>query len=148
MNKISVVSLEKKFKRFEKNVRIIAERLLKILSKENLEVEIYLAGSRKMRFLNKKFRGQDKPADVLSFEEPRCFVHPPPAVGAKFRKMGEIYLNMSKVKSQKSMVYLLIHGLLHLFGYEHQKKNDRIRMEKTEQYILANIHEFGHEFHK
>lgn len=136
MNKISVINLEKRFKKFEKSIRIIAERALKILRKENIGVEVYLAGSREMRFLNKKFRGKDKAADVLSFEEPRGFVYPQ----SKFKKIGEIYLNMTK-DSRK----LLIHGFLHLLGYNHKKKNDRIRMEKAEQKLLLKIRSAKHE---
>ncbi len=86
-----------------------------------------------MKFLNKKFRGKDKAADVLSFNEPKNFVSPP----SKFRRIGEIYLNVSSIKYQVSSDRLLIHGLLHLLGYVHKKKNDRIKMEKIEQKLLG-----------
>jgi len=93
-------------------------------------VEIYLINSQKMRFLNKKFRGKDKTTTVLSFEEPRNFILPP----SKSKKIGEIYLN-SQLPNY-SITQLLTHGLLHLLGYNHQKKNDRIKMEKAEQKLL------------
>ncbi|NCO15595.1 MAG: rRNA maturation RNAse YbeY [Parcubacteria group bacterium] len=40
---------------------------------------------------------------------------------------------------------MLVHGLLHLFGYNHQEKNDRIRMEKAEQKLLLKIRSTKHE---
>lgn len=132
MNRVLIVSLDKKSRKFEKPLKSAALKILKILKKNGVEAEIYLIGDRQMRFLNKKFRGKDKITTVLSFEEPRNFIYPK----SEYRRIGEIYLNMSKIKNQKLKVYLLIHGLLHLFGYDHKRKNDRIKMEKTEQSII------------
>ena len=89
INKVIVTSLEKKFKKFEKKIKLAAQKILRILGKNNVLVEIYLINSQKMRFLNKKFRGKDKTTTVLSFEEPRNFILPP----SKSKKIGEIYLN-------------------------------------------------------
>ncbi|MBI5079134.1 rRNA maturation RNase YbeY [Candidatus Wolfebacteria bacterium] len=132
MNRVFVVSLDKKFRKFEKPLKSVVLKIFKVLKKDKAEADIYLIGDRQMRFLNKKFRGKDKTTTVLSFEEPRNFVFPP----SKFKKIGEIYLNceISNLKSQISN--LLVHGLLHLFGYDHKKKNDRIKMEKMEQSII------------
>ena len=133
MNKVSVLSLEKRFKKFDGKIKKTALKTFKILKKKNVSAEIYLAGNQKMRFLNKKFRGKNKSTDVLSFTEPMNFPHPE----TKTRFLGEIYLNIqdSRFKIQDSR--LLIHGLLHLFGYNHKKKNDRIKMEKIEKKILC-----------
>lgn len=140
MNKVLVISLEKRFKEFEREIKKIVLRILKILNKSNVLVEIYLINSQKMKFLNKKFRGQDKTTTVLSFEEPRNFILPP----SKFKKIGEIYLNMTNNQqpitndSRRSLIVsrrLLIHGLLHLLGYNHKKKSDRIKMERLENYV-------------
>lgn len=132
MNKISVVSLEKNFEKFEENVEKIALKILKILNKSDISAEIYLIGNRKMKFLNKKFRGKDKTTTILSFEEPRNFILP----SSKFKRIGEIYLNcqLSAVSCQ-----LLMHGILHLFGYNHQKKNDRIKMERIENWVIREL---------
>ncbi|MEK7114538.1 MAG: rRNA maturation RNase YbeY [Patescibacteria group bacterium] len=140
MNKISVIGLDKKFKKFEAGIQGVALKILEILNKNGVEAEIYLIDGRKMRFLNKKFRGQDKTTTILSFEEPKNFILPP----SKHKKIGEIYLNMTNDRrpttndSSGSLVVsrrLLVHGLLHLLGYDHQKKNDRIKMEKKEEYV-------------
>ena len=58
MNKISVIGLDKKFKKFEAGIQGVALKILEILNKNGVEAEIYLIDSRKMRFLNKKFRGK------------------------------------------------------------------------------------------
>ena len=137
MNKISVISLDKKFKKRELEIKRVALKTLEILNKDGVEAEIYLIDGRKMRFLNKKFRGKDKATTVLSFEEPKNFILPP----SKHKKIGEIYLNMKLTTNHKLQTanYLLTHGLLHLFGYDHRKKNDRIRMMRIERLLIAKL---------
>lgn len=129
-NGVSVISLDRKFKKFEQEIRKTALKILKILNKTGVAVEIYLIDGRKMRFLNKRFRGKDKTTTILSFEEPRNFILPE----SKSRKIGEIYLKLPITDYPISQ--LLIHGLLHLLGYNHQKKSDRIKMELKERKLL------------
>ena len=91
-----------------------------------------------MRRLNKEYRGKDKVANVLSFVEPLNFPHPE----TKTRFLGEIYLNF--IDSDKFVVscqYLLIHAILHLLGYTHKGKSDRMKMEKKENHVY---HLFRH----
>lgn len=128
MNKISVFDLFGKDKLVEKKIKGTAAKVLRELKKENLAVEIFIIGKAMARAINKKFRGKDKAADVLSFIEPEDFFSPP----SKFRKIGEIYLNAQISNSKSQIQNLLIHGLFHLLGYTHKKKNDRIKMEKME----------------
>ncbi|MEK7163012.1 MAG: rRNA maturation RNase YbeY [Patescibacteria group bacterium] len=153
VNKISVISLDKKFEKFKKDAEKVALKILKISNKSDISAEIYLIGNQKMKFLNKKFRGKDKITNILSFEEPLNFICPPPAGGLKHKKIGEIYLNLEKTMdyglqttdkkavdcSLLTVDRLLTHGFLHLFGYNHQKKNDRMKMERIEQFILARL---------
>lgn len=155
MNRVAVSVPGRNFKKFERNIEAIvrtAEKTLKILKKEDVEAEIYLVSGRTMRLLNKKFRGKDKTTDILSFREPRHFVAPP----SRFKRIGEIYLNLQKttdyrlqttVHNEKSVVRslstvdrLLVHGLLHLLGYDHENKNDTIKMEKTESLVIKKLH--------
>ena len=140
MNKVLVTSLDIKCKKFERKIKNTALKILKILKKASVSVEIYLINSQKMRFLNKKFRGKNKTTTILSFEESRNFILPP----SKYKKIGEIYLN-EETRDKKQETRLLVHGLLHLFGYNHQEKNDRIRMEKAEQKLLLKIRSTKHE---
>ena len=134
-NKITVVSLEKQFKKFEKDIKKAALAILKILNKDNVAVDIYLAGNAMMRRLNKEYRGKDKAANVLSFMEPLNFPHPE----TKTRFLGEIYLNPQFLNFPISQ--LLIHAILHLLGYTHKRKSDRMKMEKKENHVY---HLFRH----
>ncbi|MEK7147053.1 MAG: rRNA maturation RNase YbeY [Patescibacteria group bacterium] len=123
----------------EKNLKTAASAVLTVLKQSGVCLEIYLAGGQRMLSLNKKFRGKNKAADVLSFNEPKSFIS-----GQSHKPLGEIFLNVAKTcKSDKSygdyMAYLLIHGILHLLGYNHIKKNDIIKMERKERQLLNKI---------
>lgn len=104
--------------------------------KEKRRPAIYLIDGKAMRRLNREFRGKDKPTDVLSFEFPADF----PVPKGEKRPLGEIYLNPAYIKKNgETLEYLLTHGILHLLGFNHIKKSDRIRMEKLEEKILKKF---------
>lgn len=134
-NKIFIISLDNKFREEERKIKATVAKILKILNKKNVSVEIYLAGSAVMRSLNKKLRGKDKIANVLSFEEPEKFISPK----LKLKRMGEIYLNMQKEDENFSREFLLLHGILHLFGYDHVKEADAVKMEAKEKSVISKF---------
>ena len=79
---------------------------------------------------------REKRVSVLAFPEPRNFPHPEKS--AKF--LGEIYINRDVAKgNEDALVYLLIHGLLHLLGYDHRKKSDTMRMERLEKKLFLRV---------
>lgn len=78
-----------------------------------------------MRKLNKKYRGKNKPANVLSFLFEKNL--PGRQTGS-----GEIFLNTK----EKNLPYLFLHGSLHLLGYGHKKNKDAEKMENLEKKIL------------
>lgn len=95
--------------------------------KKDLEYSLAFVGETKMRSLNRVLRGKDKVTDVLSFEEDKDgFI----SGDAGTKNLGEIIICPSRAKSQarkygwsfdKELTRLLIHGLSHLMGYDHEK---------------------------
>ena len=74
--------------------------------------------------------------NVLAFPAPKDFPRP----DIKSKPLGEIYLNPQYIKENgENFIFMLIHGFLHLLGYDHQKRNDRIRMEKKERELLKSF---------
>lgn len=151
MNKVEVFSLEAKFRKLERIVKTAVLKTFKFFNKKKSAVEIFLAGDNLMESLNYKFRNKKYPADVLSFPEPGDFLC---FNGHKRQKIGEIFLNAAglsrvakkwglvepaKVNELAALKKLLIHGLLHLLGYTHYKRNDRIKMERLENKLLLNV---------
>ena len=126
-----------------KDLKKTAETALTFFKNGCFFLDIYLVENWKIRRLNKKFRGKDKVANVLSFKEPDDFPHPE-ITGRKNKKsagkikyLGEIYLAPAHIKERgENIQHLLVHGILHLFGYTHNNKNDTIKMARWENKIL------------
>lgn len=106
---------------------------------KRFDVNLILSGTRKIRNLNRVYRGTDKPTDVISFS-PEESEEPPP-----FRPIGEIYICIPQAKKQaeqeghslsRELQFLTIHGALHLCGYTHETdKKYRLMMNKTAHYL-------------
>ncbi|MFA7653975.1 MAG: rRNA maturation RNase YbeY [Candidatus Magasanikbacteria bacterium] len=105
------------------------------------EVEINIVGDEVIQILNKEYRGQDRVTDVLSFawQEDK-------KISSKL--LGQIFICYPQIKRQakdykvsvESEFYrMLIHGLLHLIGYDHQNKADALKMFKKQDRILKKF---------
>ena len=146
-NKIAVSDVGKKFKKYESLIKKQAVKIVNVLKIKNSAIDIFLTSNGQIRLINKKFRGKNKPTNILSFVEPKNFPHPELKIRKNSKKIfiGEIYLNIDKVKEftgskeHLKLNELLTHGLLHLLGYIHNTKNDRMKMEKLEKVILSKI---------
>ncbi|MDP2720522.1 MAG: rRNA maturation RNase YbeY [bacterium] len=118
--------------------------------KAKVEVAISIIGDRKMRQLNKKHRGIDTPTDVLAFPyslgtgKPGDFVTPP----SKYLNLGDVIISypqlLARAAKENTMVddmarLLVVHGVLHLFGYDHEKPTDAQAMEELEDKILKSV---------
>ena len=91
--------------------------------------------------INKTYRGKDSVTDVISFalEDDKTFIK------TDYRILGDIYICLEKAKSQakeyghsflRELSFLTIHGLLHLLGYDHMKKEDEVIMFNLQEMIL------------
>lgn len=103
--------------------------------REHQELSVVLADDAFIRDLNKTYRGQDKPTNVLSFPG-----------GDEY--LGDIILALETVRSQakeqgKSVrdhtIHMLVHGTLHLLGHDHMKECDAVAMERKEIKILKKL---------
>lgn len=122
--------MDKSTKKFERALKPMARRLAKLLPQKG-GIEVYLIGNRRMKHLNKMFRKKDKFTNVLSFQKP---------AGFPGTELGEVYLDPVYIKKHKEdLALMLVHGVLHIFGYEHERRNDRIKMEKKEAELLSKI---------
>ncbi len=96
-----------------------------------------------IKSLNNKYRGIDKPTDVLSFSLKEGAVKSPEVESDKL--LGDIIISVETAQRQadtlnhsieKELTVLLIHGLLHLTGYDHEKDKDYKTMREIESEIL------------
>lgn len=134
---------------------------LSLLGREEAELSILFVGSAKMKQLNRHYRGNPKETDVLSFpmEDARASLHHTahPTHHTSFSSvpplLGDIVISVPKTAEQAraygtafsvELLRLLIHGLLHLLGYDHEKTGyEKMRMEKKEKEILHAVSRMG-----
>ncbi len=150
---------------FRVNARIephypLSRKILKAAATKTLElmevkgdtsVDISVVGDRKMRSLNKEFRGKDSSTDVLAFSfelaggKEGKFVNPP---DPNLLNLGDVIISypqlLEKAAKQNMLVddmaeLLVVHGILHLLGYDHEKPADIVVMEKLEDQILDQL---------
>lgn len=99
-------------------------------------ISVAFVSEKEMKKLNKKYRGMNLVTDVLSFNLNES------------ESYGEIILNYEQAKRQAKtlkhsvsheLVFLLVHGLLHIFGYDHEKKIDAKRMFSIQERIVKGL---------
>lgn len=114
----------------------LAQKILKMLGVRAATLDIILLDNAKIAALKARFIKKKTEPNVLSFPEPVSFPHPE----TKKRYLGEIYLNRDILKkSPERANALLLHGVLHLLGYDHIKKADVVEMEALEKKILIKL---------
>ena len=120
----------------EKKLHASAVKILRTLDIRGASLDIFLLPHAEIKALKAKFIKKMTEPNVLSFPEPRAFPHPE---GAK-KYLGEVYLNRDILKkSPERAVPLLVHGVLHLLGYDHEKKSDKGKMERLERDVLEKV---------
>jgi len=128
---------------FNKKVEKIP-KIIKFFKKKDITFTILLTSSLNMRKLNKKFRNQNKPTDILSF--PSLHANNLKLIKQKKFYIGDLAASYEIInfRSKKSNFVLefdkvWVHGLLHLIGYNHVKNKDYFEMNKMEKKILNSI---------
>lgn len=114
----------------------LAQKILSALKVRGATLDIILLDDAKIAALKARFIKKKTEPNVLSFPEPAHFPHPE----TKKRYLGEVYLNRDILKkSPERAKALLLHGVLHLLGYDHINKLDIAKMEGLEKKILAKL---------
>lgn len=124
------------------------ERVIKEVSKEldvnNGIVSFVFVDNERIKEINKTYRNKDSETDVISFAFMDEEINPK----TDFINYGEIYISLEKAESQsieyghsfdRELCFLTVHGLLHLLGYDHMKKEDEIIMFGLQDKILNNL---------
>ena len=118
----------------------------KIYGVENCELSITLTDDEHIHALNKKYRGVDRATDVLSFAFRES--DEPEIIGADFEILGEIIISLERAKIQaeefghsfkREIIFLEVHGLLHLLGYDHMEEAERLEMEEEQRFIMQKL---------
>ena len=114
-----------------------------------VELSLIITGDKEVHKLNRDYRGIDRTTDVISFAlnedvDGTDFVTPPD----KISRLGEVIISYPQAATQAKankqtikaeMAWLVVHGLLHLLGYDHQGDASEAVMRKREDKILRGI---------
>ena len=102
------------------------------------EVSLLFCNDARIRELNRMWRGQDKPTNVLSFPSPRQHEFDPSLgdIAIAFETVAREAADEGKTMADH-MAHLLAHGFLHLVGFDHETETDAEVMENAERSILA-----------
>ena len=151
MIKINVVTTNIGWRRYIKNPNIYIDQKINLYNKKNKNYKkniifctLLLSGNKEIKKLNFKFRKKNKSTDVLSFpfykkKELRNILKKEKEI-----YLGDIIINLSKIRNRKNIENfksefntLWVHGLVHLFGYDHKKEKDFKKMNIVEKNFLS-----------
>ena len=134
------------FHRLKKgDIRVYAEKICSLLKLRNAGMTLVMTDNSSIRGINKRYRKKDRPTDVISFAF-RDSTFPAPGRGVE--ELGDMYLSLEQAWLQREfsgsfreeVKRLLVHGILHLIGYDHEKsKKQEARMRKMEDEILGKM---------
>jgi probable rRNA maturation factor len=95
------------------------------------ELSVILTSNRAIGALNRQWRGQDKPTNVLSF--------PAPKQATKRTAKRAATRGAPRKPFDHHLAHLAVHGFLHLLGYDHESDSEAEAMERRERMILSRL---------
>ncbi|MGC1341295.1 MAG: rRNA maturation RNase YbeY [Candidatus Binataceae bacterium] len=139
--------------RYANAIRSDAARTLRAIGLARCELSVAIVDNEAIRALNREYRGKDRPTDVLSFSQVEKAGAPPPDPAALIDDpatiLGDVVISLDTalaqartqgVTARERLRALLIHGVLHLIGYDHERSAiDARRMFAREREIAAAL---------
>ena len=150
-----IISLEN-----DQDIIVIPEKLEQLLNDglnavaklhglgEHEEVDITIVTDEEIHVLNRDYRNVDRATDVLSFALDEDGGEPELVGGPEVHLLGDIIISAETAMRQaeefghgleREIVYLAVHGLLHLLGYDHMQEEDKVVMRTKEEEALREI---------
>jgi len=144
INNLTTDSIDKEF------LKKIVKKVLKEEKREKENLSIALIGPNRMRELNRIYRGKNRVTDVLSFPGVKALKAELKIKSLeRIEGLGEIVICLREVKKnarklsssfESELIFCLIHGVLHLLGYEHEKSEvEAEKMEEKQQYYFSKV---------
>lgn len=124
-----------------KAVTFLANAILDAVGESNAELYIELIGDHRMQRLNREYRGKNGPTDVLAFSQRK-------AQGPRSSLLGDVVISVHSALRQaharhhsadEELAVLMIHGILHLCGYDHERSEPDARRMRRRELILRRL---------
>ena len=153
MIKVNVVTRNVSWLRYIKSPTNYIDRKIKKLNIKNKKFKkkvifctLLLSNNKEIKNLNRKFRKINKSTNVLSFPFNNKKIFQKEVKSKKEIYLGDIIINLNKVNSRNNLKIfklefdrLWIHGLVHLFGFDHKKEKDFKKMDKVEREYIKYV---------
>ncbi len=137
--KVSVSFFKDVLKKFEK---VLSKRIKERLGKRNGDIDLVLTSDETIKAINAEYRGTNKPTDVISF----AYLEVTDYKKAKGDIIvGDIFISYDTAKKQakknkiridEELESLFVHGLLHLFGFDHRTDEEEEEMEEWAKKVI------------
>ena len=125
-----------------KDIETLLNNTVKFLSIEEAIFNVIIVDDEKIHEINREYRNVDRPTDVISFalEDDKIMT-------SEVRILGDIYVSIDTARRQayeyyntekEELRFLIIHGLLHLLGYDHMNESDEKEMMSLEEEVLCD----------
>ena len=150
---ITIKNSQRKIKINLDQLRTDAQKVLHILNYEDFDLGIWITTNKTIHFYNREYRHKDKPTDILSFG-----YHPQLKAGQRIKvktdedkNLGDLIISAEYVQKaaqelgvslDERMRVLLVHGICHLLGYDHEKDEDYKVMHRKEQFLLKKLQDY------
>lgn len=133
-----------------RSLKKTARALLEAVDEAGSTLSISIVSDREIQELNREHRGKDKPTDVLSFPlvESTLETQDASEEGEHERMLGDVVISVETARRQAAAYdaplqdeinRLLIHGILHVLGHDHEEALERARMEGEERRLASAI---------
>lgn len=129
----------------------LARAMLKLIAEPSADMSVSFVGDRRMQRLNHRFRHKDRSTDVLAFAFREA--HAPHRFNFAGAHLGDVVIALPTARRQakaaghpleEELVVLLIHGVLHLCGYDHERSRDEaLRMRRKERLMRRRLGPIG-----
>jgi probable rRNA maturation factor len=128
-----------------RRLKSVAKKLLREVGEADSALSLSLVDDPQIQELNREHRGKDKPTDVLSFP---LYEAGEASRGDGERLLGDVVISIDTARRQAAdydaplqneLYRLLIHGILHVLGHDHEEPAQRAAMEAEERRLAAAI---------
>ncbi|MCX7817279.1 MAG: rRNA maturation RNase YbeY [Syntrophales bacterium] len=136
-NNIFIANYQRKFKLNRRKILKIIDQILNLLQIRNSEISVLFLDDEKIRELNRSFLGRDRPTNVMAFPQKEG-----ESPETQYNLLGDVVISVetasreaheAEIPLEDELTYLLIHGILHLLGYDHEsgdEKNAKLMKDK------------------
>ena len=149
MNRVVVSAMDQDLPKWAGQLKLYALKVLSYLGKDNWDLSVALCGDQTMAALNSQYRGKAEPTDVLSFAQGEGEQFPDGQGEDKGQSLpGDIVISLDtlrenarhfEVSEDEELRRLLIHGILHLDGMDHEDNNFIEPMLQLQERILTSL---------